>query len=121
MTDAQARLKACPFCGAEQGARKGGPKLMVSDSGQGWTVRCTSCLARASNVFLSAEAIAAWNTRTPDAQPSSTDEVERLAYTVANSKLGEGPAVRCEGPTEFEIDQARQWVRRVLAAMVTKP
>jgi hypothetical protein len=57
------------------------------------------------------DAIAALSS-TPDAQPSSTDEVERLAYTVANSKLGEGPEVRCEGPTEFEIDQARQWVRR---------
>lgn len=42
--------------------------------------------------------------------------IRRVAYSVANSKLGEGPAVRCEGPTEYEINQALQWTRRVFEA-----
>lgn len=41
---------------------------------------------------------------------------EALVYRVANAKLGEGPSVRCEGPTSFEKDVAREWVKRVLAA-----
>lgn len=44
-------------------------------------------------------------------------DVEALTYRVANAKLGEGPSVRCEGPTDFEKDQARAWVKRVLAAL----
>lgn len=45
-------------------------------------------------------------------------DVEALTYRVANAKLGEGDSVRCEGPTDFEKDQARAWVKRVLAAIV---
>lgn len=52
-------------------------------------------------------------------QSQVNPDVEKLAYSVANAKLGEGPAVRCEGPTEYEIAQARDWVRRVLAALKT--
>ena len=48
-------------------------------------------------------------------------DVEALTYRVANAKLGEGPPVRCEGPTDFERDQARAWVKRVLAALAPSP
>lgn len=44
-------------------------------------------------------------------------DVEALTDRVANAKLGEGSSVRCEGPTDFEKDQARAWVRRVLKAL----
>ncbi|MDR6826505.1 hypothetical protein J2X48_000691 [Bosea sp. BE271] len=43
--------------------------------------------------------------------------IEKLARTMANAKLGEGDSVRCEGPTEFEINQARPWARRALASL----
>ena len=47
------------------------------------------------------------------ADPAMTDEeIERLAYSMANAKLGEGPAARCEGPTGYEIAQARFWAHR---------
>lgn len=55
-----------------------------------------------------------------EALPDGVD-VEALTYRVANAKLGEGPSVRCEGPTDFEKDQARAWVRRVLAALSPAP
>lgn len=48
-------------------------------------------------------------------------EIEKLARTMANAKLGEGDSVRCEGPTEFEINQARPWARRALAALAPAP
>lgn len=48
-------------------------------------------------------------------------EIEKLARTMANAKLGEGDSVRCEGPTEFEVGQARPWARRALAALAYAP
>ena len=48
-------------------------------------------------------------------------DIEAVVYRVANAKLGEGPSVRCEGPTDFEKDQARHWVRRILSALSASP
>ena len=77
-----------------------------------------SCAAHfnAASVKAAAKSLAALN-RSDAPAPADTDDVESLAYRVANAKLGEGPSVRCEGPTGFEIDTARAWVRRVLAAL----
>lgn len=47
---------------------------------------------------------------------TDTKLIERLAYSVANAKLGERSTMRCEGPTDYDIDLARGWVRRVLRA-----
>jgi hypothetical protein len=46
-------------------------------------------------------------------------EVERLARIVANAKIGEEirEPMRCEGPTDFEVNLARKWVKRVLSAL----
>ena len=49
-----------------------------------------------------------------DWQPIGDADVEALAYSMANAKLGEGDTVRCEKPTGYEIDQARPWARRAL-------
>lgn len=49
--------------------------------------------------------------------PAPQIDVETITYRVANAKLGEGPSVRCEGPTEYEMNLAREWVRRVIAAL----
>lgn len=46
-------------------------------------------------------------------RPEPSD-VEALAYSMANAKLGEGDTVRCEKPTGYEIEQARPWARRAL-------
>src|SRR5690348_11563525 len=72
-------LLPCPHCGAKHGAKTGGPKLMVSDSGHGWTVRCSHCLARGPNCFVKADAIAAWQSRTP----IGSDLVERTVRDLA--------------------------------------
>jgi hypothetical protein len=92
-------LKACPFCGAEQGRKNGGPKLMQSDSRMGWTVRCTACLARGQNVFEQSAAIAAWNTRpTPkEGIAPASGEVERMVEALSGeferqSGIGAGDA-----------------------------
>lgn len=82
----QVELLPCPFCGAEQAAKTGGPKLMVSDSGRGWTVRCTACLARGENRFVAADAVNAWNTRIEATRPRSSSEgVEEMAEALANA------------------------------------
>ena len=36
-------------------------------------------------------------------------------------RLGEGDSVRCEGPTEFEVGQARPWARTAPAALASRP
>jgi hypothetical protein len=82
--DKVSELRDCPLCGAAQGARTGGPKLMVSDSKQGWTVRCTGCLARGPNVFTQAEAVKRWNSR-PGLE-SLQQRVEKL--DLASDHLG---------------------------------
>ena len=63
--------KPCPFCGGEALAAS----LFIGDSGDagaiGWAVVCRGCGARVQD-DTSEDAIAAWNTRTTDA------ELERL-------------------------------------------
>ena len=51
-------------------------------------------------------------THRPADSAMTDEEIERLAYSMANAKLGEGPAARCEGPTGYEIAQARFWAHR---------
>lgn len=45
-------------------------------------------------------------------EPISGADIEALAYSMANAKIGEGDTARCEGPTGYEIDMARPWARR---------
>lgn len=52
--------------------------------------------------------------RVSEPMSASEADVEALAYSMANAKLGEGDAVRCEKPTGYEIGQARPWARRAL-------
>jgi hypothetical protein len=47
-----------------------------------------------------------------------TLEVERsIAYAVAVARQGASSTPRCESPTEYDIDTAHAWVRRVVAAL----
>jgi hypothetical protein len=58
---------------------------------------------------------------TPDAQPSSTDEVERVARAM-KPKLFSGASDDRVGPvTRYEREFTRDMARRAIAAMVTKP
>lgn len=65
------QLKPCPFCGGDAGVGKGFGY---------WFVNCTDCMA-STNIVLGdslmpteAEAIAAWNKRTPQDASHLTDD-----------------------------------------------
>jgi hypothetical protein len=72
-------------------------------------------------------------TRTPDAQPSSTDEVERVAkaiyeqrpFHVASSATTFGHQIAqtfdWDGAPAYYQEDIRQLARAAIAAMVTKP
>jgi hypothetical protein len=96
--DAQARLKACPapWCtDSLPNLRRVGEERWVS---------CSWCGCGTPTFDNDAEAIAAWNTRTPDAQPSS---VETVPVTIAKCNVygepipGEFVTV---GTVEIEIE-----------------
>jgi hypothetical protein len=65
--------------------------------------------------------------RTPDAQPSSTDEVERVALAVASEidaiddELANTSALAVPDKQEFRRAASERIARAAIAAMVTKP
>jgi uncharacterized protein YodC (DUF2158 family) len=79
----EGEMKACPLCGAVHGAKTGGPKMMVSDSGHGWNVRCTGCLCRGPAHFHPDKALAAWNRRpAPIFQPADVEDAVFMPVTI---------------------------------------
>jgi hypothetical protein len=57
---------------------------MMSESKMGWTIRCTGCLSRGQQVFMEAEAIAAWNTRAALPSTTAVAEMREAAAKVAD-------------------------------------
>ena len=57
----EAQLKACPFCGCEASR-----EFFTSKPLPTWSLFCDGCHASTAALPNIAEAIAAWNTRTPD-------------------------------------------------------
>jgi hypothetical protein len=137
MSDAQARLKACPFCGGEAFRSDGGTCFVGCSSS---TQECP--VSPTVRTFGNADAVTAWNTRTPDAQPSSTEpclcvDFQRYVETcpehgfvarrneTAPSSTDEvervATALQSVQPYALSWSFAQSLARAAIAAMVTKP
>lgn len=69
ITDAHeiVELKPCPFCGCGPSEDQHAEKVQAYIGLGGWCVFCEACGCEGLRLASRAEAIAAWNTRTPDA------------------------------------------------------
>ena len=68
-------LKPCPFCGSDEIMRLCDPAQGLDNSGPSRALSCAGCHIEAPFYDTEAEAIAAWNRRTPTPEAG---EVERL-------------------------------------------
>jgi Lar family restriction alleviation protein len=83
MTPERIKLKPCPFCGGEARTRT---TRKMNRGGTRYYVECKHCYASSNPWYdlgatdTKAEAITAWNTRTPD--PTHDALVEALEWTM---------------------------------------
>ncbi len=79
----------CPFCGAGPAGfiqNAGFSGLEVLDLFRGVIVNCGTCGARGSYEVSAAEAVAAWNRRTPAPDPRD-EEISRLREVIAEVRF----------------------------------
>ena len=112
-------LKACPFCGKDAHIELGGT---LADGGDGYFVMCDDC-GFLMDGLPKAEAIAAWNLRTPDWQELARELAciaaeQRLPYTC--DSCGHKTDKPC--PTDaLGLCEAQRWYpTEVIVAMAVK-